>query len=88
MAPAQKQGGSRNVLRGAGAAEDGARLLVMSSRIDDSSIAESQRDSVPQPDYLHSALPIAQLAASERFLTDSKTRNHDILSKDHESEFA
>ena len=47
MVPSQMQGGSRNVLRGAGAAEDGARLQVMSSRIDDSSVAESQRDSVP-----------------------------------------
>jgi len=87
MAPSQMQG-SRNVLRGAGAAADGPKLHVMSSRIDDNSMMESQRDSVAQPDDLHSAVPIAQLAAAERFLTDSKTRNHDMLSKDYESEFA
>jgi len=56
-------------------------------------MGESQRDSVPQPNQLASAFSLTQQSSTERFqtsnvLTDSKTRNHDMLSKDYESEFA
>jgi hypothetical protein len=94
MMPQQQQGGSRNILRGAGGtgefviAEDGSTLKVVSSQIDESVMGESQRDSIPQPDHRHTAFSLTQQASAERFLTDTKTRNHDILSKDYESEFA
>lgn len=86
--PQQQQSGSRNILRGVGTTEGDSTLRIMSSRAADSAMGESQRDSIPQPNQLASAFTLTQQSSTERFITDSKTRNHDMLSKDYESEFA